>query len=96
MPQKTSELAFLLALSGRFAADRDDLRLQALFDALDWFRLRDSVEDSANVPAFYRGAVACAFNDLDRAQRAFRSVIATPGNESQAIEAHGLLAHAYM
>jgi predicted aspartyl protease len=96
MPKGRQVLSFLLAVSGCLAADRTDSELRSLFAAHDWFKLRDAVERSADVPAFYRGAVACAFNDVDSAERHFRAVIKAPGEVEQAGEAHGLLAHAYM
>lgn len=96
MPKKRQVLSFLLAISGCLAADRTDSELKSLFAAHDWFKLRDAVERSADVPAFYRGAVACAFNNVDDAERYFRTVIEAPGEVQQAVEAHGLLAHAYM
>jgi hypothetical protein len=80
----------------RVTGERSDSELRSLFAARDWFQLRDAVERSADVPAFYRGAVACAFNDVNSAERHFRAVIKAPGEVEQAAEAHGLLAHAYM
>jgi len=96
MPKKRQALTFLLAISGCLAADRTDSELKSLFVAHDWFKLRDAVERSADAPVFYRGAVACAFNNVDDAERHFRAVIEVPGDAHQAAEAHGLLAHAYM
>ena len=96
MPSKRQALSFLLAISGCLAADRADSELKSLFTAHDWFKLRDAIEGSADAPAFYRGAVACAFNNLDDAERHFRVVVEAPGDSNQAAEAHGLLAHAYM
>jgi hypothetical protein len=80
----------------RVTGERSDSELRSLFAARDWFQLRDAVERSADAPAFYRGAVACAFNDVDSAERHFRGVIKAPGEVQQAAEAHGLLAHAYI
>jgi hypothetical protein len=96
MPKTRRVLSFLLAISGCFAAGRTDSELKSLFAAHDWFKLRDAVERSADAPAFYRGAVACAFNDVETAERHFRALIRGPGEVEQAAEAHGLLAHAYM
>jgi predicted aspartyl protease len=80
----------------RDAGDRAHSELAALFASQDWFALRDAVERSPDSPAFYRGAVASAFNDVDAAERDFRAVIETPSDVQQAFQAHGLLAHAYM
>ena len=96
MPKMRRALAFLLAINGCLAADRTDPELRSLFAAHDWFKLRDAIGRSADAPAFYRGAVACAFNDVDGAERHFWAVIKAPGDLEQAAEAHGLLAHAYM
>jgi hypothetical protein len=96
MPKKRLALTFLLAMSACLAADRTDSELKSLFAAHDWFKLRDAVERSADAPAFYRGAVASAFNKVDDAERYFQSVIKAPGDAGQAVEAHGLLAYAYM
>jgi hypothetical protein len=86
----------LLAIGGCFAADGNDSELRSLFVAHDWFKLRDRVAASPDAPRFYRGAVACAFNKVDEAERHFRGVFQDPGAKEQSAEAHGLLAHAYM
>jgi len=96
MPQICYALSLLLAVSGCLAADRTDSELKALFDAHDWFKLRDAIGRSVDAPAFYRGAVACAFNDIKEAERQFRAVFGASGDAHQAADAHGLLAHAYM
>ena len=96
MSNRRRAICFLLAISGCLAADRTDSELKSLFVAHDWFKLRDAVARSADAPAFYRGAVACAFNDVDAAERHFRAVIETHSDVHQAADAHGLLAHAYM
>jgi predicted aspartyl protease len=89
-------IGLLLAISGCFAADRADSDLKSLYDAHDWFKLRDAVVRSADAPAFYRGAVECAFNNLADAERDFRAAEAIGGDSTHAAEAHGLLAYAYM
>src|ERR1019366_7960865 len=96
MSKRRRALCFLLAMSGCLAADRTDSELKSLFVAHDWFKLRDAVERSVDAPAFYRGAVACAFNSADDPERYFRTVVAAPGDAHQAAEAHGLLAYVYM
>jgi predicted aspartyl protease len=96
MSKKCRAVTFLLAISGCLAADRTDSELKSLFAAQDWFKLRDAVGVSADAPALYRGAVACAFNNLVDAERHFRAVFEAPGDPQEAAEAHGLLAHAYM
>jgi hypothetical protein len=98
MPRIRSTLCFLLAASGCLATDRTGTgsELKALFDAHDWFKLRDAIARSVDVPAFYRGAVACAFNNIGDAERQFQAVFEASGDPHQAADAHGLLAHAFM
>ena len=76
------------------AADNDRPDLKSLYDAHRWFELRESLA-KGTAPAFYRGAVACAFNDLHRCERELKPVIKSPLKFDEAIEAHRLLAAAY-
>jgi hypothetical protein len=73
--------------------DRSDLK--SLYDAHRWFELRDSVA-KGDAPVFYQGAVACAFNDLHQCQKKLALVIESFPRSNDAIEAHRLLASAYM
>jgi hypothetical protein len=76
------------------AADNDRPDLKSLYDAHRWFELRDSVaKDTA--PVFYQGAVT-AFNDLPRCEKKLAPVIKSFPQSDGAIEAHRLLASAYM
>src|ERR1700722_6631030 len=77
------------------AADNDRPDLKSLYDAHRWFELRESLA-KGTAPAFYRGAVACAFNDLHRCERELKPVIKSPLKFDEAIEAHRLLASAYL
>ncbi len=77
------------------AADNDRPDLKSLYDAHQWFELRDSVSRGA-APVFYQGAVACAFNDLHRCEKKLAPVIKSPRQSGDAIEAHRLLASAYL
>src|ERR1700685_628056 len=87
----------LLALTpGRLAADNDRPDLKSLYDAHRWFELRDSVPKGTAAPIFYQGAVACAFNDLHRCEKKLTPVIKSFPQSDDAIEAHRLLAAAYM
>lgn len=86
----------LLALTPTcLAADNDRPDLKSLYDAHRWFELRDSVA-KGTAPVFYQGAVACAFNDLHRCEKKLVPVIKSFPQSDDAIEAHRLLASAYM
>jgi Aspartyl protease len=77
------------------AANNDRADLKSLYDAHRWFELRDSVA-KGTAPAFYQGAVACAFNDLHRCEKKLAPVIKSFPQSDDAIEAHRLLASAYL
>ena len=64
---------------------------KALYDAHQWFKLRDAVYAAHDVPPLYRGAVAYAFHDLDGAEKALRRVVDASPRSEEAIEARGLL-----
>jgi|SRR5271157_2473890 len=86
---------FLLSAPVCFAAHSDDASLKALYDAHRWFELRDSVA-KGTAPVFYQGAVACAFNDLHRCEKKLGAVIKSGPRSDEAIQAHRLLAYAYL
>ena len=67
--------------------------LKKLYDEHRWFELRDAIDETA--PAFYRGAVACVFNDGSRCEKTFRSVIGSAPRSEDAAEARGLLLSLY-
>jgi hypothetical protein len=77
------------------AADTDRPDLKSLYDTHRWFELRDSVA-KGTAPAFYQGAVACAFNDLHRCQKKLAHVVKASPQSGDAIEAHRLLASVYL
>ena len=76
------------------AADNDKPDLKSLYDTPQWFKLRDSVK-KGNAAPFYRGAVACAFNELRRCEKKFRDVFKSAPRSDDAVEAHRVLASAY-
>lgn len=84
---------FLLAASGCSAAVQRDADLKALYDARQWFQLREAVE-AGPAPAFYRIAAACVFNDVDHAEKRFRQWAKTAADSSTIIDGHGMLAYA--
>lgn len=72
----------------------DDSSLKSLYDGHRWFELRDFIEKEG-ASAFYRGAVACAFNDLRRCDKKLRAVFNSAPRSDQAAQAHRILASAY-
>jgi len=77
------------------AADEQGTDVKALYDAHQWFLLRAAVE-STKATAFYRGAVACVFNDLSNAEPELNKVIASAPQSEEAFESHALLTNAYI
>jgi hypothetical protein len=60
-------VAVLLGLSTCLAASTRVPDLKALYEGHRWFALRDALDRTA--PVFYRGAVACGFNDVHDCER---------------------------
>jgi hypothetical protein len=87
-------LCALLFLPFCLTAVAEDATLKSLYDGHRWFELRDVVEKHGG-PAFYRGAVACAFNDLRRCESSLRAAVNSAPRSEEAVEAHRLLASAY-
>jgi tetratricopeptide (TPR) repeat protein len=75
--------------------DEQGTDFKALYEAHQWFQLRAAVK-STQAPAFYRGAVACVFNDLSDAEPELDNVIASAPQSEEAFESHALLANAYI
>ena len=86
-------LCLLLTPALTFAAEPSEAKLKALYDAHEWFRLRDAV--SKDSPRFYQGAVAAAFQDVRQAEKSLRLVIQSQPGSEQAHDALELLASAY-
>ena len=84
----------VLSASLCLGAPNDDANLKSLYDGHRWFELRDSVRKN-RTPAFYQGAVACAFNDVRRCERRLRDVHKHAPRSDDAVEAHRILASAY-
>jgi predicted aspartyl protease len=68
--------------------------LESLYKSREWFELRDAVRAS-NAPAFYRGAVACGFGDLQEARQQFTSVIKSAPKSEKAYQSRNMLAYLY-
>jgi len=87
---------FALPCSGAQSnTQNDDASLKSLYDAHRWFELRNSIA-KGSAPAFYQGAVACAFSDLHRCEKKLDAVMQSGPKSDNAIEAHSLLAVAYL
>ena len=86
-------VAVLLGLSTCLAAPTHVPDVKALYDGHRWFALRDALDRTA--PAFYRGAVACAFNDVRDCEKTLRSIIRSNPRSEEATEARGLLLSLY-
>ena len=86
----------LLALTQTcLAADNDRPDLKSLYDAHRWFELRDAVRKTDASP-FYRGAVACVFNDLRQCEKKSKAVVRSEPRSEQAHAVHSLLAAVYL
>jgi predicted aspartyl protease len=69
--------------------------LRALYEAHQWFKLRDAVQ-ATDAPVFYRGAVAAAFNDIKQAEKSLQAVINSAPQAGLVSEARELLINTYM
>jgi hypothetical protein len=85
----------LLPIASRGAQSNDERNIKSLYDAQDWFRLRDAVRKSGS-SSFYKGAVAAAFNDFTHAEKNLRLTISNAPRSSDAQHAHLLLTQIYM
>jgi Aspartyl protease len=93
-PALSVALCALILCAVASSARAQAASLKPLYEQHRWFDLRDLVEKHP-VPAFYQGAVACAFNDLGRCETEFRGVFKSAPSSCEAIEAHRILASAY-
>jgi predicted aspartyl protease len=69
--------------------------LKALYKQHEWLKLRELTQ-SMDAPDFYRGAVAAAFDDFPRAEKALTSAIASAPKSEMASDARLLLVQLYM
>ncbi len=99
-PRHTSSaLASLSAEQAAIATERAtdnhrDSYLKSLYEAHQWFKLRDAIQ-TTSASAFYRGAVDCAFNDFNRAEKILQEAIKYSPHSEQANEARELLTYLY-
>ena len=68
--------------------------LESLYKSREWFELRDAVR-ARKAPAFYRGAVACGFGNLQEARQQFKSVIKSAPKSEKAYQSRNMLAYLY-
>jgi hypothetical protein len=68
--------------------------LHALYDAHDWFGLRDAVQAGGG-PIFYRGAIESVFNQIGPAEKDLEAVIRGAPHSTDTHEARALLAQMY-
>ena len=72
-----------------------DPNLHLLYQGREWFSLRDEVHHGAR-EGFYRGAVACAFNEFPQCRDDLAPIIESASHPREAYQAHDLLTWAYM
>lgn len=89
IPWLCRSVAPALSLAATQGQPADSAKLQALYDAHDWFALHAAVDERSS--AFFRGACAVAFHDPENARRHLESAIAAAPGSDQAWEAHHLL-----
>ena len=79
----------------RDAANSQNAELKSLYEAHQWFKLRDAVQ-AKRASAFYRGVVASAFNDVKQAEKNLKSFIKSAPQSEQVSDARALLIYIYM
>jgi hypothetical protein len=79
----------------RSAANSRNAELKSLYEAHQWFKLRDAVQ-AKGASAFYRGVVASAFNDIKQAEKYLQAVIRSAPQSEEASDARVLLTYVYM
>ncbi len=75
-------------------ADSQGAKLKSLYEAHQWFKLRDAVQ-AERASAFYRGVVAAAFNDVKQAEQNLKSFIESQPESEQASDARAILIYIY-
>jgi hypothetical protein len=83
-----------LPLACLVAVAANEVPLRQLYDARDWFALRDAVRSGTH-PLFYRAAVSLAFNDPEQAQKQLESVIRAAPRSAEAYDAREMLVFLY-
>jgi hypothetical protein len=88
-------LFLVLLASSHLRAQDNDVRLRKLYDDRNWFELRAAVQ-KVSAPAFYQGAVACAFADVSTCEKKMSEHLGTKPHDDEAVEAHRILASFYL
>src|SRR5260370_12267023 len=83
-----------LMLPSCFAADCDDKNPSSLYRNRQMFELREAAKQGA-APPFFRGVVACAFNDVPECEKELGSVVKADPRSHEAREARSTLASSY-
>jgi predicted aspartyl protease len=78
----------------RDAANSQNAELKSLYEAHQWFKLRDAVQ-AKRASAFYRGVIASAFNDVEQAEKNLKFFIKSAPESEQVSEARALLIYIY-
>jgi hypothetical protein len=78
----------------RDAANSQNAELKSLYEAHQWFKLRDAVQ-AKRASAFYRGVIASAFNDVKQAEKNLKSFIKSAPQSEQVSDARALLIYIY-
>ncbi len=84
-----------IVLPERSAAYSQNTELKALYEAHQWFELRDAIQ-ATRASAFYLGVVASAFNDIKQAEKYLQAVIKSAPQSEEASDARALLTYVYM
>jgi gag-polyprotein putative aspartyl protease len=96
MVKGDSRMSTPVGLIGERQNDSDrNPNLQLLRQAHRWFDVRDAVH-GLSAGGFYRGAVACAFNEFPQCLDYLTPIIERAPRSHQAYQAHELLTWAYM
>ena len=93
--EKTAETQVEVLDTRKGGVTRDESKdLESLYKSHEWFELRDAVR-TGKAPAFYRGAVACAFGNLQEAREQFKSVIKAAPKSEKAYQSCNMLVYVY-
>jgi predicted aspartyl protease len=92
---RSAQLSQATKAAEREAANDRIAELRLLYEAHQWFKLREVVQ-ATDAPAFYRGAVAAAFHDIRQAEKSLQSVINSAPQSGLVSESRELLINTYM
>lgn len=81
-------------LAGQTHTEYPGSDLRVRYENHEWFKLREAVQNGG-APVFYRGAVACAFNNRQRAMEELNQVIRSAPTSDEAYSAHQMLNSIY-